>query len=75
MSLRLYYRPIMENKMINTDGKLIEILEKKIGVFPKVVSHELTSYLEALIDAEVMGAKELLDAINKYGSVELLKDE
>lgn len=75
MPLRLYYRPIIGEKMINTDGKLIDILNKKLGGLPKVVGHELSSYLEVLIDADVIGAKELLEAINKYGSVELIQSE
>lgn len=75
MSLMLSYRPIIEKKTIRTDGKLIEILSKKLSGLPKIVSHEMDSYLEVLVDADICGAKELLEVIKNYSSIELSKEE
>jgi len=73
MTCQLYYRPISKKDFAVGDMTLRDILEKKFG-FPTILNDSHVTYLEALYDANVEGADELITAIHKYEQIEIYKE-
>lgn len=73
MSCSLYYRPIHKKSYRIGDYQLRDILEKRFG-YPRVLRCDDIPYLEALSDAMVEGAAELVEAILKYDEIEIYKE-
>jgi hypothetical protein len=72
MTCSLYWKP--ESIESNRVGgiALREILEKKYG-YPYTLSYGHLDYLEALRDANVDGAEDLIEAIRQYGEIKIFK--
>lgn len=70
MSQDLYYRPISKKSISVGDFQLRNIIEKKFG-YRAVISYISIPYLEALQDAGIEGADELIEAIRKHDEIEI----
>ena len=71
MSEAIYFMPIGISKIVdNQSVELKNILIEKFGYSFEISKTEyMESYFEALIDAKVGGAKEFLDELSKYKSI------
>jgi hypothetical protein len=75
MSSTLYWEPVKPKKGKSLDTGLKWILQKRYG---SPVQVELDDgdipYLQGLADANTEGAQTLIDAIEKYGRIELREE-
>lgn len=76
MSYSLYWRPISTKK--NNAGKdqaLKWAMQKKFGSpINRTIGESNIEYLQGLKDAGVDGASDLIDAVEKCGSIELFEE-
>ncbi len=70
MSCTLYWIPVNTEKNYLSSGRLRDILINKFG-YHGILNHSHIQYLEGLSDGEFEEARELIDAINKYDSIEI----
>lgn len=68
MSCALVWQPVSKKSRRAGDSKLRDILDKKFG-YPKTLNSSHFEYMQALVDAEIDGAKTLVSAISKYGEI------
>lgn len=73
MPKNLYYTPLSQTKELSNSEKLGEVLLKKLGKYPSDVSSSLIPYLEALHDAGIPAAKELIELIKLYTHIQIDK--
>ena len=75
MSSTLCWEPVKPKKCRPLDVRLKWILQKKYGSPVNVELGEADiPYLQGLADAEVADAQKLIDAIEKYGCIELREE-
>ena len=67
MSLNLYWKPKGQGERLDKDLKFK--LEEAGWRFPKTIDSYDADYLRGLADCNIKGAKELVDAIEKYDEV------
>lgn len=72
MSVKLYYRVPLEGIRVG-DSDLYNIFRLKFSL-PAVLCIYHINYINGLIDGGVAGARELLDAIEKHGEIEIYSD-
>lgn len=71
MSCALIWRPVVTAPIGYADGvQLREILDRKYG-FPYTLNFNDRNYLEALVDAGIPNAQELLSDLYKYGEIRI----
>lgn len=73
MSATLYMQPRQTGEKALPD-ELRHILMKpgnKFGDLPVIVDDYSLDYFQALADADIKGAQKVVDAINKYGELEI----
>lgn len=70
MGCTLYWIPVNTDKNYVYNHILRNILEKKFG-FGATLSYGNIEYLQALKDADIEGAQELIEAIEKYEVIEI----
>lgn len=70
MTCSLHWKPVVNDSEQAGDIQLREILDKKYG-YPSTLDHSDIGYLEALIDADVKGADELVEAIRKHDQIQI----
>lgn len=70
MSCALVWKPIYKKSYRVGDIKLREIIDKKYG-YPCTLDASDIHYLEALQDADVDGAEDLIEAIIKHEEIRL----
>lgn len=71
MSVNLYWKPVIDEANDLPTG-LKWILEKRFGILGTTgitLSYQNIEYLNGLVDADVKGAKDLIDAIEQYNEV------
>ena len=73
MSCTLYWKPVSKKEYQVGDFQLRDILEKRYG-YPSNLNYSDIPYLEALVDAQVEGADELIEAIRKHDKIEIYKE-
>jgi len=75
MSSTLYWAPVKPKNMEGLDTKLKWILQKKYDcpVCTELSDHDIP-YLQGLADSGIDGAQKLIDAIEKYGRIELIEE-
>lgn len=73
MGCSLYWKLVSKKEYRVGDYQLRDILEKKFG-YPQNLDYSDIHYLEALVDAQVEGADELIEAIRKYDKIEIYKE-
>lgn len=67
MSSNLTIEPYINDKKIYLPDQLKFVLQKRRKSYD-IVSEEDLGYFEALADADIEGAQEVLDMIKKYGT-------
>jgi len=70
MSCSLIWSPVNKTKNRAGDHTLRDILEKKFG-FPRVLDESYIIYLDALDDAGIEGAEDLIIAIRKHEEIQI----
>lgn len=73
MTCSLCWKPVSTERDYISSYQLRDILEKKYG-YPSNLDHSDISYLEALEDAGVDGADELIEAIRKHDVIQIFKE-
>ncbi len=68
MSCTLHWKPIIKDSESISEIHLREILDKKYG-YPHHLSYIDIDYIQALVDAGIDGAQDLLDAIRKHDDI------
>lgn len=75
MSSTLYFQPRQTGeKQLPDELKFVLRDGKYFGGLPRVVHNYDLSYFHALADANIKGAQKVIDAIEKYGEVELREE-
>jgi len=74
MSTNLYWRPKdRKGKLLGKDSKLKWILEKSNSNTGYFYESDIP-YFRGLADADVSGAQDVIDAIEKHGSIEIFEE-
>lgn len=73
MGCTLYWKQEVLDGQYICSHMLRDILEKKYG-FPSILGFMDRDYLEALEDAGIEGASDLIEAINKYKKIKIYKE-
>lgn len=70
MGCSLYWKPVSKENNFVGDIQLRNILEKRYN-YPSILDTGDIGYLNALVDAGVEGANDLIEAIEKHNEIQI----